>query len=86
MDYNGIIVDISNAAIYKNSGWVGMIVLFLYNILYILSSICELGIILFTKSSLENMTWANRNTYYQELYEHFEIYGSYYRQVKNYSD
>lgn len=32
------------------------------------------------------MCWANRNAYYQELYEHFETYGSYYRLIKNYTD
>jgi len=63
-----------------------MIVLFLYNILYILSNLVEFGILLFTKSSIENLTWSNRNLYYQELYEHFEEYGSYYRLVKNYTD
>lgn len=70
-DSNGTIVNLENAETYKNSGWLGMIVLFLYNIFYILSNLVEFGILLFTKSSIENLTWSNRNLYYQELYEHF---------------
>jgi hypothetical protein len=63
-DSNGVIVDITNATIYKNSGWIGMIVLFMYNILYILSNLVEFGILLFRKSSIENLVWSNRNSYY----------------------
>lgn len=47
-----MIVDMALAAAYKNSGWVGMITLFMYNILYVLSNFVELGIILFTKDSI----------------------------------
>jgi hypothetical protein len=82
----GLVISFKNATVYKNSGLLGMIVLFAYNILFILSSIIEVGIILCTKSSFENMTWTNRNLYYKELYDHFEQYGSYYRLVKNYTE
>ncbi len=86
VDSTGLVLDMSLASTYKNSGWLGMITLFIYNLLYVLSNIVQLGILLFTKSSIENMVWTNRNAYYQELYDHFEVYGSYYRLVKNYTD
>jgi len=52
LDDTGFIVDISYLSMYKQSGMIGMIVIFIYNILYSLISFVELGIILCTKSSL----------------------------------
>lgn len=38
-DENGTIINVENATTYKNSGWLGMILLFVYNGLYILSNL-----------------------------------------------
>lgn len=78
--------DISYENIYKVSGWIGMGMCFLYNSLYSLSCFGEFVILFTYKDSLENMMWESRNSYYLELYEYFEKYGSYYSLVKNYTD
>ena len=44
-------VDFTYFSQYENFGWFGMIMLFLYNVLYILSGIVELGLIIFKKKS-----------------------------------
>ena len=70
-DNDGILVDTSYSSYYKSSGSFGILLIFLYNILYTLSFFAELIIILATKDSLENMVWSNRNAYYNYLYDHF---------------
>ena len=61
-----------------------MVMCSLYNIIFILANFTEFIVVLSYKDPIENMMWESRHSYYLDLYDHYEKYGTYYKLTKDY--